>query len=109
MLLGIILPCDRRKKHLRLELHIQIQKWKPNIGEVKRNVGRATLEVWSGKSTETNIFLRRLAHSEDEDEEAGGKQLPYEENCTERQVTSVSQFTTQVSLRKDEHCVVVHV
>lgn len=48
--------------------------------------------------SEVLYLLSGPAHSEDEDEEAGGEQLPDEEDGTEGQVACVAQLTAQVSL-----------
>lgn len=48
-------------------------------------------------------LLSRPANSEDEDEQTGREQLPYEEDDAEGQVSSVTQFITQVSLQAHTH------
>ncbi|TRY88712.1 hypothetical protein DNTS_006276 [Danionella cerebrum] len=44
----------------------------------------------------------RLANSEDEEQQAGGQQLPDDENHPEDDVPSVPEFTLKISLRGDE-------
>lgn len=47
--------------------------------------------------------MSRSANSEDEDEQTGWEQLPYEEDDAKGQVARVAQFTTQVSLQTKKH------
>ena len=51
----------------------------------------------------TNYLLSGLANPEDEDEQTGWEQFPYEEDGTEDQVATVAQFITQVSLQAHKH------
>lgn len=46
-------------------------------------------------------LLSRSANPEDEDEQPGREQLPYEEDGPESQVPPVTQFTLQISLVRD--------
>ncbi len=50
-----------------------------------------------------NYLLSRSANSEDEEEQTGWEQLPYEEDGAKGQVAPVAQFTTQVSLQANTH------
>ena len=49
----------------------------------------------------TNNLQSGSTNSEDEDKQAGWKQLPYEEDGAEGQVAPVTKFTLQVSLSTD--------
>lgn len=73
---------------------------------------RIIKEIWAWASCVAHrwaaaLFLRRLANSEDENEQAGRKQLPNEENGSEDNVASVSKFTLKVSLIRDVVPVIV--
>lgn len=46
-------------------------------------------------------LLGRLTNPEDEDEQTGWEQLPYEEDSTKDQVATVTQLITQVSLQRN--------
>lgn len=49
-----------------------------------------------------NHFFRRTRHSEDEDEQACGEELPYEKNSSKHNVAHVSKIITKISLERNQ-------
>lgn len=56
-----------------------------------------------------DYLLSGLANPEDEDEQTGWEQFPYEEDGTKDQVATVAQFISQVSLQTNKHSVICSV